>query len=80
MVPRTKRLFIVKVTPTEIQCRLKCNGNDAVNKSTVIRWVLKFRGWQPENVIIFYETRSGRLITATDNKHQKIINGLIQND
>ncbi|PNF18261.1 hypothetical protein B7P43_G16306 [Cryptotermes secundus] len=37
-----------KVTPTEIHRRLKAvYGDDAVDRSTVNRWVIKFRGCEP---------------------------------
>lgn len=70
-----------KVTPTEIHRRLKAvYGDDAVDRSTVNRWVIKFRGCEPGKAIIVDETRSGRPITATDDKHRKLVDDLIQND
>lgn len=70
-----------KVTPTEIHRRLKdVYGDDAVDRSTVNRWVIKFRDCEPGKAIIVDETRSGRPITATDDKHRKLVDDLIQND
>lgn len=70
-----------KVTPTEIHRRLKAvYGDDAVDRSTVNRWVIKFRGCEPGKAIIVDETRSGRPITATDDNHRKCVDDLIQND
>jgi hypothetical protein len=44
-----------KVTPTEIHRRLKAvYGDDAVDRSTVNRWVIKFRGCEPGKAIISY--------------------------
>ncbi|KMQ82562.1 histone-lysine n-methyltransferase setmar-like protein [Lasius niger] len=70
-----------KVTPTEIHRRLKgVYGDDAVDRSTVNRWAIKFRGCEPGKAIIVDETRSGRPITATDDKHRQLVDDLIQND
>jgi Mn-dependent DtxR family transcriptional regulator len=70
-----------KVTPTEIHCRLKAvYGDDAVDRYTVNRWVIKFCGCEPGKAIIVDETRSGRPITATDDNHRKLVDDLIQND
>jgi transposase len=69
-----------KVTPTEIHRRLKAvYRDDAVDRSTVNRWVIKFRGCEPGKAIIV-ETRSGRPITATDDNHRKLVDDLIQDD
>uniref|UniRef100_A0A1B6KZ68 Mos1 transposase HTH domain-containing protein n=1 Tax=Graphocephala atropunctata TaxID=36148 RepID=A0A1B6KZ68_9HEMI len=70
-----------KVNPTEIYRRLKSvYGDDAVDRSTVYRWVIKFRGCEPGKAIIVDGTRSGRPITATDNKHHKLVDDLIQSN
>lgn len=70
-----------KVNPTEIHRRLKSGyGDDAVDRSTVNQWVIKFRGCEPGKAIIVDGTRSGRLITATDDKHHKLIDDLIQSN
>ena len=74
-------LTVENVTPTEIHRRLKAvYGDDTVDRSTVNRWVLKFRGCEPGKAIIVDETRSGRPITATDDKHRQLVDDLIQND
>lgn len=70
-----------KVTPTEIHRRLKkVYGDDAVDRSTVNRWVIKFRACEPGKTRIVDEPRSGRPITATDDKHRKLVDDFIQND
>ncbi|KAG8224550.1 hypothetical protein J437_LFUL002154 [Ladona fulva] len=70
-----------KVTPTEIHRFSKAVYSDnAVDRSTVNRWVIKFCGCQPGKAIIVGETRSGGPITATDDKYRKLVDDLIQND
>lgn len=70
-----------KVTPTEIHRHLKAvYGNDAIDRTTVNRWVIKFRGCKPGKAIIVDEKRSGRPITVTDDEHRKLVDDLIQND
>ncbi|KAG8231836.1 hypothetical protein J437_LFUL008607 [Ladona fulva] len=76
-----KALTAEKVTPTEIHRPLKAVYSDnAVDRSAVNRWVVKFSGCRPGKAIIVGETRSGRPITATDDEHRKLVNDLIQND
>jgi hypothetical protein len=57
----------------QIHRRLK-----AVDRSTVNRWVIKFRGCEPGKAIFVDETRRGRPITATDDNHRKLVDDLIQ--
>ena len=47
------------------------------SRSTVNRWVIKFCGCEPGKAVIDDEKRSGRPITATDDKHRKLIDDLI---
>ena len=70
-----------KMAPTEIHSRLKAvYGDDAIDRSTVNQWAITFRDCEPGKAIIVDENRSGRLITATDDKHRKFVDDLIQND
>ncbi|KAG8238945.1 hypothetical protein J437_LFUL000784, partial [Ladona fulva] len=48
--------------------------------STVNRWVVIFCGCPPGKAIIVGETINGRPVTATDDKHCKLVDDLIQND
>ena len=69
------------VIPNEIHRRLKAvYGDDAVDRSTVNRWVIKFHGCEPGKAVIDDKKRSRRQITATDDEHRKLIDDLIQND
>lgn len=58
-----------KFTPFEIQPRLKAiYGDHAVDRSAVIRRIIKCRDCKSENAIdVAGETRSGRSITQTIN-------------
>jgi len=57
--------------PTAIYRRLKAVcGDDTIDRSTVNRWVVKCRDFEPGKVIIVDETRGERPITATDDKHR----------
>jgi hypothetical protein len=50
-----KFLTAEKVIPTKIHRRLKAvYGDDAVDRSTVNRWVIKFRGCEPGKAIITF--------------------------
>jgi len=67
-----------KVTPTEIHRRLKAvYGDDAVDRTTVNRWVIKFRGCEPGKPIIVDEKRSGRPITASDDEHRELVGATV---
>ncbi|KAG8235855.1 hypothetical protein J437_LFUL013939, partial [Ladona fulva] len=65
-------------TPTEIPLKA-VYSDDAVDRSTVNRWIIKCCGCQPGKAIIVNETCSGHPITATDDKHRKHVDNLIQN-
>lgn len=70
-----------KVNPSEIYRRLKAvYCDDTVDRSTVNRWVIKFRDCQPGKALIVDKTRSGRPITASDDNRRKLVDDLIQND
>ncbi|KAG8223568.1 hypothetical protein J437_LFUL003032 [Ladona fulva] len=76
-----KFLTAEKVSLAEMHRPLKAVYSDnAVDKSTANRWAIKFCGCQPGKAIIDNETRSGCPITATGDKHCKLVDDLIQND
>jgi len=77
----TEFLSAENVTPAEIHCRLQnVYGENTVNRSTVSRWAIKFREYEPGRVNIVDQPRSGRPASVTDDKHQKQIDELIMHD
>jgi len=55
-------------------------GENTVNRNTVNRWVIKLRKCEPGRANIVHQTRSGRPVSVTDNKHQKQVEKLIKHD
>jgi histone-lysine N-methyltransferase SETMAR len=53
-------------------------GENTVSRSTVNRWVIKFRECEPGRANIVDQPRSGRPISVTDDKHQKQVDELIK--
>ena len=77
----TEFLSAETVTPAEIYCRLQAAyGEDTVNRTTVNRWTIKFRECEPGCANIVDQRRSGRLVSVTDDKHQKQVDELIKHD
>jgi transposase len=69
------------ITPAEIHRRLRAvYGEDTVNRTTVNRWAIKFRGCEPGRANIVDQPRSGRPVSVTDDKHQKQVDELIKHD
>ena len=69
----TEFLSAENVTPAEIHHRLQAvYGEDTVNRTTVNRWAIKFRECEPGRANIVGQTRSGRPVSVTDDKHKKI--------
>jgi hypothetical protein len=46
-------------------------GENTVNRTTVNRWVIKFRECEPGRANIVDQPCSGRPVSVTDDKHQK---------
>jgi len=55
-------------------------GVNAVNRTTVNRWAIKFRECEPGRTNIVDQPRSGRPVSVTDDKHQKQVDELIKHD
>lgn len=73
-----KFLVFEKVKPTEIHRRLKAfYGEQCVDRSTVNKWAIKFRGSDP-GTPIHDVPRSGRPISASDDLHRARVDDLIQ--
>ena len=69
------------VSPTDIHRRLQVvYGQETIDRSTVNRWVLKFRKSVPGCAKIEDQPRSGRPLTATDEAHKFQVDNLIQSD
>jgi len=69
------------VRPAEIHCRLRAvYGENAVNRTTVNRWAIKFREYEPGRANNIDQPRSGRPVSVTDDKHQKQVDELIKHD
>ena len=77
----TEFLSAEKVTPAEIHRRLQgVYGEDSVNRTTVNRWAIKFRECEPGRANIVDQSRSGRPVSVTDDKHQKRFDELFKHD
>jgi transposase-like protein len=77
----TEFLSAEYVTPAEIHRRLQAvYGENTVNRTTVYRWVIKFRECIPGRANIVHQPRSGRPVSVTDDKHQKQVDALIKHD
>ena len=75
----TEFLSAENVTPAEIHCRLQAvYGENTVNRTTVNRWAIKFRECEPGRANIVDQSRSGRPVSVTDDKHQKQVDELIK--
>jgi hypothetical protein len=55
-------------------------GENTVNKTTVNRWAIKFREYEPGRANIVDRPCSGRPVSVTDDKHQKQVDELIKYD
>jgi len=55
-------------------------GENTVNRTTVNLWAIKFHECEPGRVNIVDQTRSGRPVSVTDDKHQKQVDELIKHD
>ena len=53
---------------------------NTVNRTTVNRWAIKFCECEPGRANIADQPRSGRPVSATDDKHQKQVDELIEHD
>ena len=77
----TEFLSAENVMPAEIHHRLQAvYGENTVNKTTVNHWAIKFRECEPGHANIVNQPRSGRLVSVTDDKHQKQVDELIKHD
>jgi len=75
----TEFLSAENVTPAEIHCRLQAvYGENTVNRTTVNHWAIKFRECEPGRANIVDQSRSGRPVSVTDDKHQKQVDELIK--
>lgn len=69
-----------KITPIEIHRRSKAVcSDDVVDRSIINSWIIYFCGCEPGKAIIFDKTCSELPITASDNKHLKLVIELILN-
>jgi len=67
----TEFLRAENVTPAEIHRRLQSvYGENTVNRTTVNRWAIEFREYEPGRANIVDQPRSGRPVSVTDDKHQ----------
>ena len=67
----TEFLSAQNVKPAEIhRCLQAMYGENTVNRTTVNRWVIKFRECEPGRANIVDQPRSGRPVAVTDDKHQ----------
>ena len=70
--PVTEFLSPENVMPAEIHHRLQAvYGENTVNRTTVNRRAIKFRECEPGCANIVDQRRSGRLVSMTDDMHQK---------
>ena len=73
----TEFLSAENVTPAEIHRRLQAvYGENTVNRTTVNR-AIKFSECEPGRANIVDQPRSGRLVSMTNDKHQKQFDELI---
>jgi len=77
----TEFLSAENVMPAEIHHRLQAvYGENTVNKTTVNHWAIKFRECEPGRANIVDQPCCGRLVSVTDDKHQKQVDELIKHD
>jgi hypothetical protein len=70
----TEFLSAENVTPAEIHHRLQTvYGENTVNRTTVNRWAIKFREYEPGRTNIVDQPNRGRPVSVTDDKHKKQI-------
>ena len=68
----TEFLSAENVTPAEIHRRLQAvYGEDTLNRTTLNRWAIKFREYEPGRTNIVDQPRCGRPVSVTDDKHKK---------
>ena len=79
--PVTEFLSPENVMPAEIHRHLQAvYGENTVNRTTVNRWGIKFRECEPGRANIVDQRRSGRLVSMTDDMHQKQVDELFKHD
>jgi len=79
--PVTEILSAENVTPAEIhRCLQAVYGENTANRTTVNRWAIKFREYEPGRANIVDQPRNGRPVSVTDDKHQKQVDELIKHD
>jgi len=77
----TEFLSAENITPAEIHHRLQAvYGENTVNRTTVNHWAIKFRECELGRANIVDQSRSGRLVSVTVDKHQKQVDELIKHD
>ena len=77
----TEFLRAENVTPAEIHRRFQAvYGEDTANRTTVNCWAIQFREWETGRANIVDQTRSGRPVSVTDDKHQKQVDELIKHE
>jgi transposase len=77
----TEFLSAENVTPAKIHRRLQAvYGENTVNRTTVNCWAIKFHECEPSLANIVDQPCSGRLVSVTDDRHQKQVDELIQHD
>jgi hypothetical protein len=77
----TEFLSAENITPSEIHRRLQAMyGENTVNRTTVNCWAIKFHECEPGRANIVDQPRSGRLVSVTDDEHQKQVDELIKHD
>ena len=77
----TEFLSAENVTPAEIHRNLQAlYGENTVNRTAVNPWATKFRECELGRANIVDQSRSGRPVSVTDDKHQKQLEELINHD
>jgi hypothetical protein len=77
----TEYLSAEHVMPTEIHCYLKTvYGENTVDRTTVNCWAIKFHECKPGCANTVDQHHSGRLVSMTDDKHQKQVDELTKTD
>jgi hypothetical protein len=77
----TEFLSAENITLIEIHCRLQAvYGENTVNRTTVNQWAIQFRECEPGRANFVDQPHSGRLVSVTDDKHQKQVDELKKHD
>ena len=77
----TEFLSAENLTPAEFHRRFQAvYGEDTVNRTTVNFWAIKFRECELGRANIVDQPRSGRLVSVTDDMHQKQVDELNKHD